>query len=79
MLPHGFIGLFCAIMLAALISSNNAFMHAWGSVLLQDIVLPFREKPLSTSVHIWALRASILSVAVIAFVLSLSIKPRRAS
>jgi hypothetical protein len=30
-------------------------MHAWGSVLLQDIVLPFRKKPLSTSAHIWAL------------------------
>jgi len=74
-LPHGFIGLFCAIMLAALVSSHNAFMHVWGSVLLQDIVLPFRKKPFGNQAHIWALRASIFAVALIAFILSLSIKP----
>jgi solute:Na+ symporter, SSS family len=75
MLPHGMIGLFCAIMFAALISGNNAFMHAWGSVLLQDIILPFYKKPLATKAHIWALRSSILGVALIAFTLSLLIKP----
>ena len=33
-------------MMAALISSHNGFMHAWGGVLLQDIILPFRKRPL---------------------------------
>ncbi len=77
MLPHGMIGLFCSIMVAALISSSNAFMHAWGSVFLQDIVLPFRRKPLSTRHHLWALRFSVLGVAIIAFLLSLTIVPRQ--
>jgi SSS family solute:Na+ symporter len=75
MLPHGLIGLFCAMMVAALISSSNAMTHAWGSVLMQDIILPLRNKPLSTRHHVWALRASVLSVALITFALSLLIKP----
>lgn len=75
MLPHGLIGLFCAMMVAALISSSNAMTHAWGSVLMQDILLPLRKKPLETKQHIWALRASVLAVALITFALSLLIKP----
>ena len=47
-LAVGLVGLFCAIMMAALISSHNGFMHAWGGVLLQDIILPFRRRPLGT-------------------------------
>lgn len=74
-LPHGLIGLFCAMMVAALISSSNAMTHAWGSVLMQDIILPLRKKPLSTNSHVWALRASVLTVAIITFLLSLLIKP----
>lgn len=77
MLPHGMIGIFCAMMVAALIASSNAFMHAWGSVLLQDLVLPFRKVPLTNKSHLWALRGSVLGVALIAFVLSLTIKPQQ--
>ncbi|MFO1492546.1 MAG: hypothetical protein U1F87_16925 [Kiritimatiellia bacterium] len=75
MLPHGMIGLFCAMMVAALISSSNAMTHAWGSVLMQDIILPLRKRPLGTRQHIWALRASVLFVALVIFTLSLLIKP----
>lgn len=75
MLPHGLIGLFCAMMVAALISSSNAMTHAWGSVLMQDIILPLRKKPLPPKAHIWALRASVLAVALITFALSLLITP----
>ncbi len=76
MLPAGMIGLFCAIMFAALISSSTGFLHAWGSVLLQDIILPFRKKPMETSHHILALRLSIVAVALIAFTLSLMLNPQ---
>jgi len=77
LLPTGLIGLFCAIMMAALISSHNGFMHAWGGVLLQDIILPLRQKPLDTKAHIWALRATVASVGLIAFLLSISFKPQQ--
>jgi SSS family solute:Na+ symporter len=77
MLPAGLVGLFCAIMMAALISSHNGFMHAWGGVLLQDIILPFRKRPLSTRSHIWALRGSITLVGFVAFLLSISFNPQQ--
>jgi SSS family solute:Na+ symporter len=71
MLPAGLVGLFCAIMMAALISSHNSFMHAWGGVLLQDIILPFRKEPLGTRAHLWALRGAIVLVGLLAFVLAI--------
>ncbi len=77
LLPAGMVGLFCAIMMAALISSHNGFMHAWGGVLLQDIILPFRKEPLSTKSHITALRCTIAFVGVVAFLLSISVNPQQ--
>jgi SSS family solute:Na+ symporter len=77
LLPVGLVGLFCAIMMAALISSHNGFMHAWGGVLLQDIILPFRKEKLSTRAHLWALRGAIAAVGLIAFALSCTFHPRQ--
>jgi SSS family solute:Na+ symporter len=70
-LPAGFAGVFCAIMLAALISTYDSFMHTWGSVFFQDIVMPFRKKPFSNRAHMNLLRLAVLGVAVFAFVFSL--------
>jgi SSS family solute:Na+ symporter len=77
LLPAGVVGLFCAIMMAALISSHNGFMHAWGGVLLQDIILPFRKQPLGTTAHLWALRGAIIFVGLVAFLLSISFNPQQ--
>ena len=77
MLPPGLVGLFCAIMMAALISSHNSFLHAWGGVLLQDILLPFRKEPLATHVHIWALRGAICFVGLVSFLISISFNPQQ--
>lgn len=77
LLPAGMVGLFCAIMMAALISSNNGFMHAWGGVLLQDIILPFRKQPLATHTHLLALRGAIVFVGLVAFLLSISFNPQQ--
>ncbi len=77
LLPVGLVGLFCAIMMAALISSHNGFMHAWGGVLLQDIILPFRKQPLSTKAHLWALRGAMVFVGLIAFGLSCTFHPQQ--
>ncbi|MBT3192238.1 MAG: sodium:solute symporter [Verrucomicrobia bacterium] len=73
-LPRGIAGLFCAIMVAALISTYDSFMHTWGAVFLQDMVMPFRKKPFAPKQHIWFLRLSILGVAVFAFIYSLFFK-----
>jgi SSS family solute:Na+ symporter len=71
MLPAGMIGLLCAAMLAATVGNDTTFLHAWGSIFIQDVVLPFRRKPLTPTQHLRLLRLSVLGVAVFAFCFSL--------
>ncbi len=70
-LPTGISGLLCAVMLAAFISTHDTYLHSWGSIFIQDVVLPLRKHPLSQRQHLWLLRISILSVALFIFLFSL--------
>jgi len=70
-MPVGLAGLFCAIMLAALISTYDSFMHTWGVVFLQDVIMPFRKKRFETKTHLWLLRLSIFGVAAFSFFYSM--------
>ena len=70
-LPVGIIGLLCATMLAAFISTHDTYLHSWGSMFIQDVILPFRKKPFTPKQHMWLLRFSILFVAVFIFFWSL--------
>jgi solute:Na+ symporter, SSS family len=74
LLPVGVLGLFGAVLVAALISCHTGFMHAWGSVMLQDIIMPFRRRPFEPRAHIRALRLAIVGVCVVVYALSLLIK-----
>jgi len=69
--PRVLLGLMCAAMLGAFISTHDTYLHSWGSMFVQDVVLPFRKKPLKTSQHLWLLRAAIFAVAVFIFIFSL--------
>lgn len=69
-LPTGLLGLLSAMMLAAFISTHDTYLHSWGSIFIQDIVLPFRKKPLDSKVHMRLLKISILGVAVFIFLFS---------
>ncbi len=71
MLPLGLLGLFCASMLAAFISTHDTYLHSWGSMFIQDVILPFRKKELSPKAHLWLLKLAILAVAVFIFFFSL--------
>ena len=75
MLPSGLLGLFAAALLGAFISTNDTYLHSWGSIFIQDVVLPFRRRPLSARAHLWLLRASIFGVAVFAFIFSMLYTP----
>lgn len=69
-LPAGVLGLFCALVLGAIISTYDSFMHCWGSVFVQDIVVPFRKRPMNHKEHIWWLRVAIFMVGAFAFFFS---------
>ena len=70
-LPTVLMGGFCAVMLAAMISTHQTYMHSWGSIFIQDVVMPFRKTPLKPDQHIRMLRWSIAGVAVFIFLFSL--------
>jgi len=73
-LPHGLMGAFVAVMLAAFISTHDSYLHSWGSILVQDVIMPLRKKPFTTRQHINVLRLAIGLVAVFIFFFSLLFK-----
>lgn len=70
-LPVGLLGAFAALMLFLMISTDTTYLHSWGSILIQDVILPLRREPLTPEQHIRWLRWSIAGVAVFAFLFSL--------
>lgn len=73
-LPVGLMGCVCAMMFCALISNQDTYLLSWGSVVVQDIILPFRKKPLTSRQHLRYLRISIFAVAVFIYFFSLLFK-----
>jgi solute:Na+ symporter, SSS family len=71
LLPTGVKGLFLAMMIMGLLAGDSGHMHSWGSILVQDVILPLRKKPLSQRGHLWALRFAVIGVAGFAFAFSL--------
>lgn len=69
-IPSGLMGCFAAAMIAAFISTHNTQLHSWGSIFIQDVVMPFRNKPLRPKTHMRLLKFSIIMVAVLVFVFS---------
>tara|TARA_B100000809_G_scaffold135796_1_gene133385 strand:+ start:5199 stop:7286 length:2088 start_codon:yes stop_codon:yes gene_type:complete len=70
-LPVGLLGAFAALMLAAFISTHDTYLHSWGSIFIQDVIMPFRDKPFDKETHLKVLRYSIFGVAVFIFLFSL--------
>jgi SSS family solute:Na+ symporter len=71
LLPPGVKGLFCAIMVMGFLSADGGHMHSWGSILVQDFILPLTRITLSPKAHIWAIRSAIIGVACFAFCFSM--------
>ena len=70
-LPVGLLGAFAALMLAAFISTHDTYLHSWGSIFVQDVLMPFRSEPFNKDEHLKALRYSIFGVAIFIFIFSL--------
>ncbi|HBG26672.1 MAG: hypothetical protein A2Y10_18440 [Planctomycetes bacterium GWF2_41_51] len=70
-LPKGIVGMMAAVMLAAFIGNHDTYLHSWGSIFIQDVVMPFRKKPFTQRQHLNLLKISIFGVAVFIFFFSL--------
>jgi SSS family solute:Na+ symporter len=73
-LPMGIKGCFAAIMFFAMLAGDGSYLHSWGSIFIQDVVMPIRKTALTPVQHIRLLRWSIAGVAIFAFLFSLFFK-----
>ena len=71
LLPTGLLGAFAAIMLAAAIACHNSYLHSWGSIFIQDVLMPIRRRPFESQQHLKYLKLSILGVGIFIFFFSL--------
>ncbi len=71
LLPVGLMGAFAAVMLAASIACHETYLHSWGCIFIQDVIMPIRKKPFAPEQHIKYLKLAILAVAVFIYFFSL--------
>lgn len=67
LLPVGIKGIFCAVLLMGVFGGDSTHLHSWGTIFVQDVLVPLRRKPFKPERHILVLRISIVCVAVFAF------------
>lgn len=70
-LPIGAMGAVVAVMLMATLGTHNSYMHSWGSIFIQDVIMPFRKKSYTPEEHLKVLRYAIFGVGVFIFFFSL--------
>lgn len=70
-LPIGLTGVFCALMIFLMVSTDTTYMHSWGSIIVQDFVVPLRKKSFTPEQQLLALRLAITGVGIFAFIFSL--------
>jgi SSS family solute:Na+ symporter len=74
-LPYGIKGLLAVIMLFFSFTCHDTYMHSWGSIFVQDVLAPIRNRAMTPEQHIKWLRWSIMGVAVFAFIFSMLYQP----
>ncbi|MHB9036615.1 MAG: sodium:solute symporter family protein [Armatimonadota bacterium] len=75
LLPVAVKGLLATIFLFFSFTCHDTYMHSWGSIFIQDVYMPIKNKALEPAHHIKLLRWSIIGVAIFAFIFSLFYQP----
>jgi SSS family solute:Na+ symporter len=75
-LPVGIMGLFAAVMIMAAVSTDTTYLHSWGSIFIQDVLLPWRQlrghqDRLTPENHLSWLKRAIIGVALFAWCFSM--------
>ena len=68
MLPVGVRGALCVVLMMGVFGGDGTHLLSWGSIFIQDCVLPLRRTPFTPRQHIILLRWSMIGVALFAFV-----------
>ena len=67
MLPQGMLGLFCAMMVMLMISTDDSRIFSAVITVSQDVVLQFRKKKLTPREHMWMVRWVSIGVGIFFF------------
>lgn len=67
LLPAGIKGALCVTLMMGIFGGDSSHLHSWGSLFIQDVIVPLRKKPMTVKQHILSLRLSIAGVAIFAF------------
>ncbi|MDZ4198683.1 MAG: hypothetical protein U1E27_05275, partial [Kiritimatiellia bacterium] len=70
MLPVGVTGILCAIAIFLMVSTDTTYLHSWGSIIVQDVILPIRGRAFTPRQQIRLLRWIIAGVAAFAYFFS---------
>ena len=63
-LPVGLTGLFCLLMVLAMISTDNSRIYSAALTLTQDVILPLQKTPMSLAKHVRTLRLVSVGIGV---------------
>jgi len=66
-LPNGIKDAFCMILLLEMVCGTGNRSQSWASILIQDVIVPLRKKPLPTNSHLFLLKLSVAGVLVFFF------------
>ena len=62
--------LLCTVMWLGLVSGDASHLLSWGSIFIQDVVLPLRRKPMTQAEHVRWLKWAVAGVTLFGFVFS---------
>ena len=66
-LPHGLIGMFCLLMIMAMVSTDDSRIYSAAGTIAQDVVLPLCRNPLTPRQHIMMIRLVSVGIGVVFF------------
>ncbi len=66
-LPTGLLGMFCLLLVLAMISTDDSRIFSSALTIAQDVVLPLKKKPFTPKQHMWMLRGVSVGVGVFFF------------
>ena len=67
MLPTGMMGLFCLLLILAMISTDDTRIYSAALTISQDVVLPLTKKTLTPKQHLWMIRIVAICIGVFFF------------
>ncbi|MEA4861897.1 MAG: sodium:solute symporter [Victivallaceae bacterium] len=71
LIPNWMVVLFVIAGLCGTLSCDSVYTHSWGTILIQDVIVPLRGRPLEPKTHLLVMRLAIIGVAVFGFFFSI--------